>query len=372
MPRAKVLVVPVFQKTWLYHVWAESTPAEAAAAERGAAHWTQGSTLQEKASLLGKEIGANFKAATQKQWKAIQAADEGTFRHRLHQLAQWVLSQEDPTETFLKSLPKQPSALEIIHPSSLKERLVRRRLRRLALAQEHFHNRRILGWALATLPQLPLVLTPFPNVTLYYTAYKMVSHYQAVQGCRTLRAVFERYDAQERERAAQGNGGGNVLGRVLRPLRWWGSDDRPGLGHGAGGKTNCRGAAHSAEGGGVPVPSFRSSRALDQAVRPLDRWESPISDGAAERVIELFAPRGKDGRGGKDRPPSTDKKGGDAKGKGTGKGKGKDGGKDGEDQDGGDEFGGLGALPELVTRARRRAVEAAIKKQEQEGSGSGR
>ncbi len=33
-----------------------------------------------------------------------------------------------------------------------------------------------------TLDALPAVqLTPFPNVTLYFTAYKMVSHYQALQ-----------------------------------------------------------------------------------------------------------------------------------------------------------------------------------------------
>lgn len=35
---------------------------------------------------------------------------------RAHRLARWVLSQEDPTETFLKQLPRQPGELEVIHP----------------------------------------------------------------------------------------------------------------------------------------------------------------------------------------------------------------------------------------------------------------
>eukprot|EP00198_Chlamydomonas_reinhardtii_P014374 XP_001703711.1 predicted protein [Chlamydomonas reinhardtii] len=186
--KTKVLVVPVYQKHWLWFTFSEATAAEAAA-ER-AVHWTQGGSLPEKAQLLGKEISYKFNAATQKQWKAMQAAEEGSFRNRLYKLARWVLSQEDPTETFLKQLPRQPGELEVIHPASVKERLVRRRMRRMAQAQEAFHNRRILGWALATIPQLPLVLTPLPNVTLYYTAYKMVSHYQAVQGFDRFPVLF--------------------------------------------------------------------------------------------------------------------------------------------------------------------------------------
>ncbi len=51
--RAKVLVVPVYQKHWLYYTWGEASPSELSAELQP---WTTGATLQEKATLLGKTI----------------------------------------------------------------------------------------------------------------------------------------------------------------------------------------------------------------------------------------------------------------------------------------------------------------------------
>ncbi|KAG2424461.1 hypothetical protein HXX76_014513 [Chlamydomonas incerta] len=360
--KTKVLVVPVYQKHWLWFAYSEATAAEAAA-ER-AVHWTQGASLPEKAKLLGKEISYKFNAATQKQWKALQAAEEGSFKNRLYNLATWVLSQEDPTETFLKNLPRQPGSLEVVHPASVKERLVRRRMRRMASAQEAFHNRRILGWALATLPQLPLVLTPLPNVTLYYTAYKMVSHYQAVQGCRMLRAAFERYDQEELERARErerGNGHGHGHGRWhlgLLPLPWlWGGG---GGRSGSAAAAGTRGAAASAGGGGgagqgrggelVAAPHFSSCRKLDKVVQPLDRWETPLDDAQAAELRDMFAPTA----------PATAKTG---SGKQQGKAKAAQQQQGAADADADGSGGGAGpgaeALPELVARLRRKVLEGA-------------
>ncbi|GFR49757.1 hypothetical protein Agub_g11917 [Astrephomene gubernaculifera] len=361
--RAKVLVVPVYQKHWLYHVWSEHTAAETAA--QRSLHWSQGGSLQDKAVLFGKEVSNKISVAAQHQWKSIQAADEGTFKNKLYRLAQWVLSQEDPLETFLKSVPHHASSLEIIHPVTMKERLVRRRLRRLALSQEHYHNRRILGWALATLPQLPLMITPFPNVTLYYTAYKVVSHYQARQGCRTLRAAFERYDAAERERAAvQARAGHGGVLRWLALPRLHGGEQAAAAGGalcGGGGSPGAsqgsarsgpssraggRGAVGAAPGSAeweaeAPLPQFRASKALDQAVRPLERWQSPLTDEMALRVRSLFPPP---------RPP---KKEGKKEGK-------KD--KDKHEEEDADSGGGAEAVPELVTRLRQRVLERRGKK----------
>ncbi|PNW79548.1 hypothetical protein CHLRE_08g358557v5 [Chlamydomonas reinhardtii] len=352
--KTKVLVVPVYQKHWLWFTFSEATAAEAAA-ER-AVHWTQGGSLPEKAQLLGKEISYKFNAATQKQWKAMQAAEEGSFRNRLYKLARWVLSQEDPTETFLKQLPRQPGELEVIHPASVKERLVRRRMRRMAQAQEAFHNRRILGWALATIPQLPLVLTPLPNVTLYYTAYKMVSHYQAVQGCRTLRAAFDRYDQEELERARErerGHGHGHGRGPLCflpLPWLWGGGGGRAGSAGAAAAGT--RGAAASAGGGGagaVVAPHFSSCRRLDKVVKPLDRWETPLDDDRAAQLRDIFAPPA----GPKTKTATTT-----ATSKQQQQGK----GEAPQQQEGaGDADSGLGpeALPELVARLRRKVLEGA-------------
>ncbi|KAG2430989.1 hypothetical protein HYH02_013521 [Chlamydomonas schloesseri] len=405
--KTKVLVVPVYQKHWLWFTFSEATAAEAAA-ER-AVHWTQGASLPEKAQLLGKEISYKFNNATQKQWKALQAAEEGSFRNRLYRLATWVLSQEDPTETFLKSLPRNPpEQLEVIHPASVKERLVRRRLRRMAQAQEALHSRRILGWALATIPQLPLVLTPLPNVTLYYTAYKMVSHYQAVQGCRTLRAAFDRYDREELERARNGKqqqqqqrGQGQGQGRGplgFLPLPWlWGGGGggggRAGAGAGAPAAAGTRGAAASAgggvgwgmgQGGGggevavVPAPHFSSCRKLDKVVKPLERWETPLDDGRAAQLRDMFAPPAAAAAA------AASSKKASSSGCGTSgakqqqqqqqqqqqPGKGKQPQQGGAaDEDSASSEGGAGAqaLPELVARLRRKVLDGAA-----QGRGQGR
>ncbi|MEW5311649.1 MAG: hypothetical protein WDW38_003345 [Sanguina aurantia] len=110
-------------------------------------------------------------------------------------LATSVLSREDPTESFLKAVPRSNSlSLEIIYPASLNQVLVRRRLRTIALTRAHYHRRSLMGWGLICLPQLPLMLTPFPNLTLYYSVYRLMSHYQALGGALSLQSVFTHAD----------------------------------------------------------------------------------------------------------------------------------------------------------------------------------
>ncbi|KXZ43407.1 hypothetical protein GPECTOR_91g561 [Gonium pectorale] len=291
--KVKVVVVPVYQKHWLYQAWIESPAAEAS--DR-ALHWTQGGSIQEKASLLGKEIGSKISHAAQQQWQSVQAAEEGTFKDRLYQLATWVLSKEDPAETFLKSVPRDAAWLEVIHP-----------------------------------------ITPFPNVTLYYTAYKMYSHYQALQGCRTLRAAFERYDRAELERERQRRAAGAGRSGLARLLGLPGCGCRAR----ADGGRDCAAASQSSPSSSAavvaspsaPLPQFRSCRSLDAVVRPLDRWQSPLTDELAVKVRDLFTPA----------PPS---RGSSTAGRGK---------KDGAGAN--SLRGGPESLPELVARLRRQVVE---------------
>jgi hypothetical protein len=65
----------------------------------------------------------------------------------------------------------------VLYPPCLPERLVRRTLRLVARRRVQHHQRRLLLWALAIPPQLPLALTPLPNGPVYYTIYRMVAHY---------------------------------------------------------------------------------------------------------------------------------------------------------------------------------------------------
>eukprot|EP00775_Hariotina_reticulata_P003909 gene3909-4163_t len=183
---ARVLVLPVYRRYWLYHAWTDTSKAEQAAPQ------TLVGRLQTKALETFRQ-----------QWNKIEAAPAGTFNNRLYRLAQYLMSRVDPSETFLKALPQQADALEIRYPSSLPERLVRRRLRLLAAKAIPFHRSRLRIWSMAILPQLPLIPLPLPNVTIYYTVWRVVSNFSAERGASSLAAALELCSDMQRLKLAQ-------------------------------------------------------------------------------------------------------------------------------------------------------------------------
>lgn len=315
--RVKVVVVPVYRKHWLYHAWTEAMP-QASQAE-STIDWRKGATLGDKVQLLKKNLDYKVNDTVQQQWQSLEAAPDGSFKNKLLRLAKWVLSKEDPVETFLKAIPPQPLSVEVIFPASMKEALVRRRLRRLVNARQHIHQRRILGWGLATLPQLPLMITPLPNVTLYYCMYKIASQYQAVQGCRSLQAGFRELDAWQAQQAARkagmpwplrllpgGHGSPSAASSSTSSTKYSSSNSSTTASASAGADGGSRAvdtalSAASASGAGnsgrvssgrqqlqALVVKFTPNKALDHIVRPLDRWSTPLSDEAAERLVKLL------------------------------------------------------------------------------------
>ncbi len=76
--------------------------------------------------------------------------------------------------------------------TSLAARLIRRRLRRLSAAREPFHRQRMYAWVAALVPQAPIVLLPIPNVTVYYTAWRIISNRSASMGAAGLSAALQR------------------------------------------------------------------------------------------------------------------------------------------------------------------------------------
>ncbi|GIL80231.1 hypothetical protein Vretimale_17428 [Volvox reticuliferus] len=173
----------------------------------------------------------------------------------------------------------------------------------------------------------------------------MVSHYQALQGCRMLRSAFQRYDQEEQEtrqgcchnNAAErsrsacsgGRGGGRSAGGFLRGLTRLlplcrrhvaaagcrgGSNmtdnDRTGPSgcSSSSSPTSIISSSHHAYNGVPPssswlsssstsamppFPEFRCSKALDKVVQPLERWQTPLSDIDAARIEQLFRPKPK-------------------------------------------------------------------------------
>ncbi|GAX80380.1 hypothetical protein CEUSTIGMA_g7819.t1 [Chlamydomonas eustigma] len=284
----KVLVLPVYRRTWLLHAWNEATTNQAISAP----DWKTGASLQEKLSMASLQIKYKFDSTVKTQWRELQAAKEGSFRSYLYRLAQLVLSREDPVESFLKTVPKETNRVEVMFPASLNEDLVRRRMRLIALRRSAWHRRRILGWCLATMPQLPLLITPLPNVTVYYSVYRLMSHLQAMNGANTLKAGFERSDALQIQR----------MHKMIQEAQTSGKAKVGGLFNWRG-RRAARDEARREEfldlvskedlvaGDGNnrhPIILLQSNELLETVTKPLDRWKTPLDDQAVEQLSQHF------------------------------------------------------------------------------------
>lgn len=207
MVRSKIeaLVLPIFRRYWLWTA-VESRPNGATPAvnlerinraRRDSLAGEGNVTLEDRFQRFGQRWASRAQARLMAEWNKLENAKEGTFRNYGYRLAQAVLSREDPQESFLKSIPTGPAQVEIKYPSSLEERLVRRRLRLLAHQGHKRHRSRFVLWIFALIPQLPLMITPLPNITVYYTAYRVFSHYRAFQGSKALERGFAALDTAQ-------------------------------------------------------------------------------------------------------------------------------------------------------------------------------
>ena len=205
MASVKALALPIFRRYWLWSAWevsgsgaaATATSVSSPATQLATKTWRDGHTLEERFALAGDQLLHKFQKLLGAEWHKLESARDGSFRNRMYRLAQAVLSREDPQETFLKSVPTDHTEMLVLYPSSCKERLVRRRLRLLALQGKRRHRRRIFWWGLAMVPQIPLMVTPLPNITVYYTLYRLYSHIRALQGSRSLEKGFTALDSQQ-------------------------------------------------------------------------------------------------------------------------------------------------------------------------------
>jgi hypothetical protein len=206
MVRSKIeaLVLPIFRRYWLWTAVERPNGANPALnlerinrTRRDSLAGERNVTLEDKFQRFGQRWASRAQARLMVEWNKLENAKEGTFRNYGYRLAQAVLSREDPRESFLKSVPTGAAQVEIKYPRSFEERLVRRRLRLLADQGHKRHRLRFVLWIFALIPQLPLMLTPLPNITVYYTAYRVFSHYRAFQGSKALERGFAALDTAQ-------------------------------------------------------------------------------------------------------------------------------------------------------------------------------
>eukprot|EP00850_Spirogloea_muscicola_P009570 SM000054S18056 [mRNA] locus=s54:82566:84857:+ [translate_table: standard] len=97
-----------------------------------------------------------------------------------------LMSRIPAAELFLRSLPPDAAAVHVVYPASLDPRLVRRRLRHLAVSGEKRHRKLYYG-AAALLPFTSLLgILPTPNVVFFWNIFRTYAHRQALKSSERL------------------------------------------------------------------------------------------------------------------------------------------------------------------------------------------
>ncbi|XP_057979959.1 uncharacterized protein LOC131165854 [Malania oleifera] len=187
--RARLVVFPVRGRNWCFSRSIDPSVSESESV-------CTPSTLKDlwkKISSDHKPITANAQlivdfAANKmnRAWINLEKAPDGSFKNKIHGLGLRLLARVKPAEIFLKSISKEVSNVEITYPSSLNARLVRRRLRHVAIRGTIIHKKYFYG-AVSLLPLTSaFTVLPLPNVPFFWVLFRTYSHWQALKGSERL------------------------------------------------------------------------------------------------------------------------------------------------------------------------------------------
>lgn len=119
-------------------------------------------------------------------WSGLEKAPEGSFKNKLHSLGVRLLSRVKPSEIFLKSVSEDVKKVEITYPASLNPRLVRRRLRHIAMRGSADHKRYFYG-SVSLLPATTVFsVLPLPNIPFFWILFRAYSNWRALKGSERL------------------------------------------------------------------------------------------------------------------------------------------------------------------------------------------
>ncbi|XP_047960506.1 uncharacterized protein C23H3.12c-like isoform X1 [Salvia hispanica] len=187
--RAKVVVFPIRGRNWCF---SRSIDPSAAAAQPS----TAPSTVKELWSKLSSdkpsedskvELAVDFFANKMNgAWTKLEKAPQGTLKSKIHGLGVKLLSRVKPSEIFFKSIPKEINRVDIVYPSSLNPRLVRRRLRHLAFRGSVIHTKYFYCSAMMVPLTSVFMVLPLPNIPFFWLSFRAYSHWRASQGSEKL------------------------------------------------------------------------------------------------------------------------------------------------------------------------------------------
>jgi hypothetical protein len=181
------------RSSWLWSSWERASEQQASLQSVGDMQ-----SLELRFEAFGAHLRSSVWSKFIASWRRLETAPAGSLRNRWYRfIVNVVLKREDPRESFLKSIPLDNGTLDVTYPDHLPEKLVRRRLRLLAMQGRARHRRGVMLWSLAFIPQMPLMVTPLPNISVYYTLYRLYSHIRALKGSFMLGHGFHALDAKQ-------------------------------------------------------------------------------------------------------------------------------------------------------------------------------
>ncbi|XP_006646895.3 uncharacterized protein LOC102714343 [Oryza brachyantha] len=193
--QARVVVFPVKGRAWCFACPRAAAPAAASDGAlppppptvkdlwRGIAGG--GRTASENAEAVVDFVADKMNRA----WIGLGSAPEGSAKNRIHSFGLKLLSRVRPSEVLLKSVTKDVSMLEIVHPASINPRLVRRRLRHIAVRGASVHRKFLYG-SVCLLPVTSVFMVlPLPNIPFFWVLFRAYSHWRALQGSERLQLL---------------------------------------------------------------------------------------------------------------------------------------------------------------------------------------
>ncbi|XP_042503885.1 uncharacterized protein C23H3.12c [Macadamia integrifolia] len=190
---ARLIVFPVKGRNWCF---SRSGNPSAITIESESHSARSSSTLRDlwkKISSNGKPVNENAELVVDfisdkmnRAWIGFERAPAGSLKNKIHGLGLHLLSGVKPSEILLKSISKDVKKIEITYPKSLNPRLVRRRLRHIALRGTKIHGKYFYG-SITLLPfTTAFTVLPLPNIPFFWVLYRTYSNWRALKGSERL------------------------------------------------------------------------------------------------------------------------------------------------------------------------------------------
>ncbi|TYI24398.1 hypothetical protein ES332_A06G231200v1 [Gossypium tomentosum] len=194
--KARLVVFPIKGKIWCF----SRSIDQSASAFNSANTPSTVKELWKKISTNSKPLNANAELLVDfisnkmnNAWVGLEKAPEGSFKNKLHGFGLQLLARVKPSEVLLKSISKEVTNVRITYPPSLNSRLVRRRLRHIAMRGTVLHRKYFYG-SVTLLPlTTALAVLPLPNIPFFWVLFRTYSHWRALQGSEKLLQLVSDY-----------------------------------------------------------------------------------------------------------------------------------------------------------------------------------